>query len=598
MNFSKQVAAEITKTLRNKFILFFGVVVVLFATCFAVYAVENMHSTFTQDFIDRNEAALEDFPIEYNGQIFDKRNLITVVMAKKLASLEEAEQKLSGDALLYAQEISFLTLDYLAQYANLFDDDELYYSGDTDHRVRYVYITALADLPELYLYNLQVPNYEAIEILMDKNDSLRFPAYFVSRYFDLENYKMMSEKARLMEYDKMKNELDVYHDYIMNNNFSAYIELRKQQVLGYIPEIQLELSELKSIDLDGEFPPMREIIEHDIAELEGRIKQITEAGLPMLDYRLEHNIQEDDGSWQNDAIELFTSSYYYLTVPKPANYSLIDGRIIPSSHMGYSFDDAYGLSYEETIAKGEHEAFIAHASLESGKPDMLVAKNGARQRFYYGFNAQYALVILAVLIGGYVMAAEYQLGTIRLLMIRPRARLTVILTKYLGGLAVIYAFQLIIILINLIANGIIYGFADYLYPNYTISGETNFFVLLLFDALSLSSMFVFVYSVAFASSVLFKNIAISTILPVFIVVGSIMLMRYIDENLTLPIINLTPVPYMSIHEIFENLDGLAVHLRDVTITKIPPTGVAVNLIYSAVFMLPAVLMFLKRDVNN
>ncbi len=590
MNTLQNIKSESVLLLRMKFLLVFGVLTILFVNVVApILSVSLEFNPFSETpFETMIDNITDDEPLSYNGIIYDKNNRITFSLALQLSLYDEVKKTLARETLTLAQNIITEKIDFYARYADVFDDEAfLYYDGD--YRIEAV--TTVANyIAVAHLYRLENPDYDAIAEIIDKY------YYFFGLDFNLETFKNMSKAEKQSELEKIEKDILNLNILIRENDFSKYAEIFLRYYENELANFDDKIENIeKAIESD---PVTNGNLQSLIDEETINNNKIRELEISTLKYRLENNIVIDDGSWQDMALTTMSDNYNLIHLEYNSRDNFYEERSF-SLFLDEWFDNYNNYSYvwEMRKLKGAHDYFVAEASLENGAPDMAVVPDGARNRVYGTFNSQFVLVFFAVLVGGYVMAAEYQLGTIRLLLIRPRVRLKVILTKYLGGVSLIYALIFTILLINLITHGVLYGFSDYLYQNYTINGEINFFAMLIGDVLSLSTVFLFVYSFAFSCSTLFKNIAVATILPVFLLVVSTFLMQYIDVNFPMPILELTPLPYISIHEFLVNPEEIAVNLTDKNLTTVSNVGVAVNLIYSTVFMLPAVLMFLKRDVN-
>ena len=126
--------------------------------------------------------------------------------------------------------------------------------------------------------------------------------------------------------------------------------------------------------------------------------------------------------------------------------------------------------------------------------------------------------MFAVLLVGWAIASEFQHGTIRLLMIRPKTRTKILMAKFIAALTLSLAVYVLGSLLNLITNGILFGFSDYAYPNYTISGDVNFFAYYVPKLLACTVSIIFAFAVAFMLSVVIKNVAvaIAVLLPLLL----------------------------------------------------------------------------------
>jgi ABC-2 type transport system permease protein len=80
----------------------------------------------------------------------------------------------------------------------------------------------------------------------------------------------------------------------------------------------------------------------------------------------------------------------------------------------------YVNSMQSQIDELNKTILIAQNSLDADKPDMKYVPRGARNRTVSFLDYSVFVALLAVLLGGWLMASEFQQGTIRLLLIRPK----------------------------------------------------------------------------------------------------------------------------------------------------------------------------------
>ena len=76
-------------------------------------------------------------------------------------------------------------------------------------------------------------------------------------------------------------------------------------------------------------------------------------------------------------------------------------------------------------------------------------------------------------------------------------------------------------ILNIITNGIVYGFADFGFPNFTASGQVGFFAYYIPKFLACIITILIGYTSAFMLSTVTKNMAVSVIVPAVIFIGSL-----------------------------------------------------------------------------
>ena len=145
---------------------------------------------------------------------------------------------------------------------------------------------------------------------------------------------------------------------------------------------------------------------------------------------------------------------------------------------------------------------------------MKYVPTGPRSRTIQFLDFSMIVALFGVLLGGWLIASEYQQGTIRLLMIRPKTRIKILSAKFVAALLISTFVYLTGSLLNFVTNGICYGFADYAFPNYSVTGATGFIAYYLPKLLICVIPIVFAFTIAFMLSVVVKNIAVSIIVPI------------------------------------------------------------------------------------
>jgi ABC-2 type transport system permease protein len=228
---------------------------------------------------------------------------------------------------------------------------------------------------------------------------------------------------------------------------------------------------------------------------------------------------------------------------------------------------------------------------------MKYVPDGSRNRTVLYLEYGLIVALYGVLIGGWLIASEYQQGTIRLLMIRPKTRTKILLAKFVAALAVCLAVDLAGSLLNAITNGICYGFADFAFPNYTITGQVSFWAYFAPRLLACVVPIVFLFTIAFMLSVLIKNIAVSIALPIVLFVGSVIIMNLFAYRSTMTWIAYTPIPFIQIASFFLPYSNVQMIIQNGGTLSLA-YGIALLLFLSVLFTAISVITFKKRDIVN
>jgi len=262
----------------------------------------------------------------------------------------------------------------------------------------------------------------------------------------------------------------------------------------------------------------------------------------------------------------------------------------------YKTYDKYVAAIQKQIDDCNNRILIAQRSLDDDRPDMRFVTKGARNKTVSFLSYSLAVAMFAAMVGGWMMANEFQTGTVRLLLIRPRTRTKILLSKYFAALGLCLAVFLGGCLLNLLANGFINGFADFAYPNYNVVGTVSFPLYYVPKLFACTATVIFAFSAAFMLSTVLRNSAISIALPIMGYAGSLFIML-IFEGGGNHWLAYTPFPYIDIAGFFIS-DSTVNYM----ISNGAPFNVYVGLLMllglSALFTLLAAVVFKKRDVTN
>ena len=181
---------------------------------------------------------------------------------------------------------------------------------------------------------------------------------------------------------------------------------------------------------------------------------------------------------------------------------------------------------------------------------MKYVPSGSRSQTVGFLSYSMVVALFGVLLGGWLIASEYQQGTIRLLMIRPKTRSKILLAKFTAAALVWLAVDLLTSLINLITNGILYGFGDFAFPNYTVGGQIGFAAYFLPRLLACLLPILFSFAIAFMLSVIIKNMAVAIVVPVVFYIGSFILTSFTIYSSGAQWLFWTPFPFLQMWSLF------------------------------------------------
>lgn len=447
-------------------------------------------------------------------------------------------------------------------------------------------------------------------------------------------YINISAQQKQAEIEEAQAYLDKIYQVVDSNDFAQYIDISIEQQKKSIEDIEERVDgfEATIADMEGqkavaeqEYNDMvsqnadsdalaqqtKKIqnvqsqinsIQDQINDTQRRTDIINEVSIPMLEYRLQNNIIPRDGSWQDAAIsskESSMSQLMYTTIMTEEEYNEEENGHLKDQYGTYS---KYKAAIQKQIDEWNTAIHVADQSMATGKPDMTLVPKGARSQTANFLYYSMFVALVGVVIGGLIIASEFQFGTIRLLIIRPKTRFKILMSKFAAGLAICLGIYIAGALLNAILNGILFGFSDFGNPNYSISGQTAFIGYYLPKFFACMVTILFGYCMAFMFSTVVKNIAVSISVPIVLFVGCYIGISLFNGYSYMPSgmpdwLAYTPLPYVQLSSFF---------MQDSSVQMLMNNGVPISLGYgiglllgiSVLCTLISVWVFKKRDITN
>lgn len=447
-------------------------------------------------------------------------------------------------------------------------------------------------------------------------------------------YINITEQQKQAKIDEAQAYLDKIYQVVDTNDFAKYIELSIEQQKSYIEDsdkrvdgfeatiadlegqkavAEQEYNDMVSQNADSEaLAQQTKKIENLQSQINGLQNQINdtqrwtdvtiEVTIPMLEYRLQNNIVPRDGSWQDAAItskEGAMSQLKSTIIMTEEEFNKEENRYLKDQYGTYS---KYKAAIQKQIDEWNTNIHIADQSMATGRPDMTFVPKGARSQTANFLYYSMFVALLGVVIGGWVMASEFQFGTIRLLIIRPKTRFKILMSKFAAGLAICLGVYIAGALLNAILNGFLFGFSDFGNPNYSISGQTAFIGFFLPKFLACMVTILFGYCLAFMFSTVVKNIAVSISVPIVFFIGCYIGISLFNGYSYMPAgmpdwLAYTPLPYVQISSFFTQGSSVKMLINN---------GVPISLGYgigllsgiSILCTLLSIWVFKRRDITN
>ncbi len=612
MQFFRQIKNEIKTIFSSKFILVFVILVIAGSIIVPVIsALTTSDQTSTPGgpiMYARAEAAIDyAYPGKYgdygNGQDPITVGDVTVTSDNpfywQLSNIISEQQYLQTDGSM------FTTPAALDLAVNLLDEELQYYAQFAasittyqDYRYDLAYTGTSALYDEFIFSRVDNTDHDALR------EAANYRLYLDQETFDAKYYNITATE-RLAALDKAEGKLDQIYDIVINNNFPAYIDLMIGQQNDNIANLEAQIEVYE--ETLREHPEQEEMLNSNIEDCQKQIALIQDSTIPVLEYRREKNIIPYSGMWQDTALNEITNAqnqlqYFYIMTEEQFNQD-------QWSAMQYGTYQNYLDTMNKQKDELNNTILIAQNCLDEDKPDMRYVPTGSRFITMNFLSYSIVIAIFAVLLGGWLIASEFQSGTIRLLMIRPRTRTKILMSKFLAALGIALALYVACAILNILMNGILFGFGDFANPNMTVSGSVGFFAYYLPKFIACSVTIIFAFSVAFMMSVLVKNIAVAIIVPVVCYIGSVILQTILAYTVSVKWIAWTPIPYLQLSSFFqpEAASGGMYYVYTLNpVASMINNGVPLSLAYGISLLLVlsglcvffSILSFRKRDITH
>lgn len=405
-------------------------------------------------------------------------------------------------------------------------------------------------------------------------------------YLDLTN----EEKFELKEQSMIK--LDKINNIFESNDSTLYLNYKILSDNEKINSLNESIEQLEKEIMQA--PEKEEETGKIISTKKIAIKQLEEIEIPILEYELNNNINLSSDDWRLNAIESKREAMQRLqtlTVVSSDEFNK-DQELL----YKYSNYITYVKDTERQITQYTNNLFKANSSLKNAKPDVMFAPDGARKHTLDFLNASIAAMFLGMLICGFMIAREFQSGTIRMLVIRPKTRTIIFISKFLMVLTMCIGLYFVVTVVTFITNGFIFGFEDYSNPIYSIASTEkgiSFIAYYIPKVLACTAIIYFGCALAIFFSTLSRNIVVGISLPILGILSSMYITeQYLMYSYKLGWAIYTPIPYVYLPKLFLTINS--------GIRMQPMLGYGVMLLIgcATLLLVTATILFKKLDITN
>lgn len=206
------------------------------------------------------------------------------------------------------------------------------------------------------------------------------------------------------------------------------------------------------------------------------------------------------------------------------------------------------------------------------------------------------LIVMFMMTAGVIVSEEFSKGTIKLLLIKPYKRSTILASKFITSIIVAIIVILLVLLMQFVVGGLIQGFDSFKNPtiiyDHTINNvkQINTIQYLAMQALGKAPMYILLMTLAFALSTIFTNSALAITISLLGYMGSSVI-NMLALNLKLNWIKYFVTPNWNLTEYFW---GGIPTFEGITL----PFSIAIIVIYMVIMLVPTFIIFQKKNIKN
>ena len=206
------------------------------------------------------------------------------------------------------------------------------------------------------------------------------------------------------------------------------------------------------------------------------------------------------------------------------------------------------------------------------------------------------IIIMIIMITGTIVSEEFNKGTIKLLLIKPYKRSTILASKWITSLIMLLIIIVSVLLMQFIVGGIVQGFDTFDTPavvyDHTTNqlGEMNIVAYLVMQILGKLPTYILLMTLAFALSTIFANSALAITITLLGYMGA-PFVNVIAQAYSLDWIKFFVTPNWDLTQYF--FGGLP-EFQGLT----PIFSIGIIIIYMLIMLIPTFIIFKKKNIKN
>lgn len=375
----------------------------------------------------------------------------------------------------------------------------------------------------------------------------------IARYkYVLDNDELL--KTYEEEYKLFKEKLD-------NNDYKYFINLEIEDVNNKKEELKNNMTYPEDLKKHME-------IEYDL-ELE------------VLNYRLKNNVDYSD-SYLNRALDNYLNSAKIVKT-KSLEEAIKENEL----HK----EEPFLFQYYNEVSTMNVNKYIMDKKIDASRV------NDTRGILINLFNEYEIYILFAIIMfSAGIVSSEYSKGTIKQLLLTPYTRIQVLLSKYITCILMALFTIFITVLMQLLVGGIVFGLSTINIPvvvynfNNSIVETYNVFHYLIIQILSKMPMIILIIAIVLLVSIITSNNALSTVFGIILYIAT-PIVSSIAIYSKMKFLNMLILPHW---DFSKYLFGMIPENNNINLTM----SIMLSIIYLVVAVIPAFVIFDKKDIKN
>ena len=274
-----------------------------------------------------------------------------------------------------------------------------------------------------------------------------------------------------------------------------------------------------------------------------------------------------------------------------ANYQQYGYNIVQMDNSNEELTYQEKKDYNEAIENKEISKYIIENHVDVEKANDL---RGILSRFFNEFGL--FIIVITVMIAGTIVSEEFNKGTIKLLLIKPYTRNKILLAKFITVLIMIVFSIIMLIGMELIVGGFVFGFDSLSVPvivynfNTNMIQEINVFSYLGAQILMILPSVILLATLSFALSTIFTNSPVAIALPLLGYMGVAVINQFAMQY------NIDFLKYF----VTLNWDFTVYSYGGMPLMQglTPEFSAVICLLYFLIMMIPTFVIFKKKNIKN